>query len=202
MSKKLLLSLSLMAGVMFVAVSPALATPPNCSTGRNATQYSTGRTIGASIARQAWLSVGQEPDRFEEAADAVREAISNAILGLPNTASDAVKCRAKGMSQGVCDQLGDIQDEVAGICLLDGQLWGTLSGDLYCALAIEFGAVDAFELAPIPPTNLCGENFVEGCEDHFASYASSLAACVPFTIAPNEVEFASWQGGMCSYEIP
>jgi hypothetical protein len=194
MSKKLLLSLSLMAGVMLVAVSPALATPLDCSTGSNARHYNTGKLIGASIARQAWESVGQEPDRFEEAADAVREAISNAILGLPNTASATVKCRAKGMSQGVCDQLGDIQDEVAGICLLDGQLWGTLSGDLYCALAIEFGAVDAFELAPIPPTNLCGENFVEGCEDNFASYA--------FTIAPNEGEFASWQGGMCSYEIP
>ena len=47
---KLLLSLSIIAGVMFVAVSPALATPPNCSTGSNARQYNTGKLIGESIA--------------------------------------------------------------------------------------------------------------------------------------------------------
>jgi hypothetical protein len=212
MSKKLLLSLTIMAGVLFVAVSPALATPLDCSTGRNLTQYNGGRTLGMSIARQAWQSVGRNPDRFEEAADAVRSAVTGAIANLPNTASELVKCRAKGMSQGVCDGLSDIQDEVSSVCFLDGQMWGELSGDIYCALATEFGGADLFELLPVAPTNLCGTNFVEGCTGEFDAYAYALATCAPYTdydadltdtvVPPFAAEYASWQGGMCSYEIP
>jgi hypothetical protein len=198
MSKKLLLSLTLMAGVMFVAVSPALATTP--CTGRNAGAYNLGKTLGAQIAKQAWASSSQDPDDFEEFAAFVRGTVADAIADLPNDASPYTKCRAKGLAQGVCDGLGWVQDQVAGVCLLDGQTWGLLAGDLYCALATEFGAVEALGLLPVPPTTVCGENFVSGCESEFQSYAT--ATCESFTIAPHEVEFADWQGGMCAYELP
>lgn len=197
MSKKLLLSLSLIAGVMFVAVSPALATP---CTGRNATAYTIGKTLGVQIAKQAWASSSQNPDDFEEFSALVRDTVTDAIANLPNDASQYTKCRAKGLSQGVCDGLGWVQDQVAGVCLLDGETWGVLSGDLYCALATEFGAVEALGLLPIPPTTVCGENFVAGCSVEFQSFAE--ATCESFTESPFDDELADWKVGMCAYELP
>jgi hypothetical protein len=207
MSKKLLLSLTIMAGVLFVGASPALATnPPLVCTGvgappANVSQYNMGKRLGALYASQAWRSAGQDPNRFEEVADLVRESVSNAILNL-NDASDRIKCRAKGMSQGVCDELSNIQDGVVGRCLLDGEVWGALSGDLYCALAIEFGGADIFDLLPVAPTNLCGTNFVNACEGQFDVYVDTFDACEDYNLANAEASYLSWQGGMCSYEIP
>jgi hypothetical protein len=216
MSKKLLLSLTIMAGVLFVGASPALATtPPLLCKGAgapaaNVRQYNTGVTLGRSIVVQAWRSTDQEPDSFEEFYATVRPIILGKIAELPDNASDAIKCRAKGLSQGVCDGFGVVQDEVGAVCLLDGQTWGNLSGDLYCALAIEFGGAELFDLLPVPPTNLCGTNFVSGCVGEFEDFAYELAACEPYTDEPVTSgpakqfvdEYLSWQGGLCSYEIP
>jgi hypothetical protein len=216
MSKKLLLSLTIMAGVLFVGASPALATRLNCqdSLAKRA-QYNTGVTIGRATVRQAWQSSSQDPNDFEEFSDFIRETLSNAISNLhngPTEPSAAVRCRAKGLSQGFCDGLGIIQDQVSSVCLLDGDMWGALSGDIYCALATEFGGAGIFDLLPVAPTNLCGESFVDGCTGAFDAYAISLDTCVGFTnydanpndtiVPPHAGEYVSWQGGMCSYEIP
>jgi hypothetical protein len=204
MSKKLLLSLTIMAGVLFVGASPALATNLNCqNSASKRAQYTTGVTLGKSIVVQAWHSTDEDPNSFEEFYATIRPIILGRIADLPSGASDLVKCRAKGLSQGVCDGFGIIQDEVGAVCLLDGQTWGNLSGDLYCALSIEFGGVEALGLVPVPPTNLCGTNFVAGCIEEFVSYAEADAnACDAFTEAPHENVYADWQSGMCAYELP
>jgi hypothetical protein len=210
MSKKLLLSLTIMAGVLFVGASPALATNLDCSRGQNARGYAAGFAGGKSIVRTAWASSDQSPDGYEAFRTLIRRTVRNAIANLPDDASPYTKCRAKGLAQGVCDGLGIVQDGIAEACFLDGSTWGALSGDIYCALAIEFGGAELFDLLPVPPTNLCGTNFVAGCVQGFDDYAYPLATCDAFTDEPtadgSEREFAdayvSWQGGLCSYEIP
>jgi hypothetical protein len=210
MSKKLLLSLTIMAGVLFVGVSPALASRLNCSTGQNARGYAAGVTVGKSIVRTAWASSDQSPDGYEAFRQLIRRTVRNAIANLPDDASNYTKCRAKGLSQGVCDGLGIVQDGIAEACFLDGSTWGALSGDIYCALAIEFGGADLFDLLPVAPTNLCGTNFVNGCTEGFEDYAYALEACELYTDEAQDDgsdpafvnSYLSWQGGMCSYEIP
>lgn len=201
-SKKIVLTITLMAAALVAHAAPAFASGPDCSSGRNKRGYDAGVLVGKSIVRQAWLGIGQDPDQFDSFMDIVRGATRSAIAGLPNDASDYVKCRAKGLSQGVCDQLGSIQDDVVDACVLDGEVWGELSGDLYCALSIEFGGQDVLGLMPVAPESLCGESFEEACQDEFASFAEASPTCEPYTEAPFVSVFADWQVGMCMYEIP
>jgi hypothetical protein len=201
-SKKLLLVIAIIAGAFVAQTAPAFASGPNCTTVlRNKRGYEAGKLIGKSIVSQAWNGIGQDVDQFDTFMDTVHDLVHTAISGLPNDASDYVKCRAKGLGQGVCDQLGAIQDDVEDICLLDGVVWGDLSGELYCELSIEFGAQDALGLIPVAPTNTCGDAFEDGCHASFTTYATSSTECVPFTAAPNASVFADWQDGMCAYEL-
>jgi len=201
-SKKIFLTLTIMAAALLAHTAPALATGPDCSSGRNKRGYDAGVLIGKSIVRQAWNGVDQDPNQFDTFMDIVRDAINTAISGLPNDASDYVKCRAKGLAQGACDQLGTIQAGVATTCLLDGQVWGDLSADLYCALSIEFGGQDVLGLMPSSPLNVCGANFEAGCHSHFATGVTSSLACQPYSVDPYGLVFADWQIGMCIYEAP
>jgi len=201
-SKKILLIVTIMAAAVLAHTAPAFATGPNCSVGRNKRGFDAGVLIGKSIVSQAWNGIGQDVDQFDAFMDTVHDLVHTAISGLPNDSSDYVKCRAKGLGQGVCNELGDIQDDVTSICLLDGQIWGDLSGELYCEFSIAFGGQDALGLLPVTPTNLCGDNFEDGCHDTFASYAAATPECVPYSVAPYAAVFADWQSGMCAYELP
>jgi hypothetical protein len=201
-SKKTVLSLVIMTATLLVGVVPAFATPPDCSSGRNLRGYNAGVTIGRSIVRQAWNSIGQDPDRFDELVDTVHDAVWVAIGGLPSDASDYTKCRAKGLGQGVCDQLDDIQVVVVGQCVLDGEVWGDLSAVLYCGLSLALGPQEALGLIPVSPTNLCGDSFEDSCQSEFASVAAAEPTCEAFIEAPNDDVYADWQVGMCAYELP
>ena len=200
--KKIALFVAAMGLVLVSSVGAAHATSPNCSTGAKKTQYNTGKKLAAMIVKQAWLSVEQEPQRFDEMADAVRGSVSTAITNLQSqNPSDLVLCRAKGLSQGVCDSLGEIQDEVAGICLLDGEMWGELSADLYCALSIAFEGLDVVGLLPAAPVGLCGQSFEEGCEDTFADLTTGSDECFDYTTGAFSAVFAESQHNLCIAEI-
>jgi hypothetical protein len=200
-SKKLLLLATLIAGAFIAQSSPAFASGPNCSSGRPKRGYDTGVLIGKSIVQQAWNGIGQDVDQFDDFMETVHDIVHTAIAGIPNDATDYSKCRAKGLAQGVCDKLGEIQDDVTDICLLDGAVWGDLSGELFCELSIVFGAQDALGLVPVTPTGLCGDSFEEGCHDTFSDYATSSTECLPFTAAPNVSVYEDWKTGMCAYEL-
>jgi hypothetical protein len=201
-SKKIVLIVTMMAAALIAHVAPAAASGPNCSTGRNKLGYNAGVLAGGSIVRQAWGRADHDPDHFEDFMHTVHGIVHTAIAGLPSDASDFVKCRAKGLGQGVCDELGNIQGGIATACLLDGQTWGELSAQLYCDLSIQFFGQDVLDLLPAPPTNVCGTNFELGCHLEFAEEAGEYAACASYTVAPYTAVFASWQEGLCIYEAP
>jgi hypothetical protein len=200
--KKIVLSLITVAG-MLLAASPAFATEVDCSTGRNLTSYNVGKAVGANAVNSAWNSTSRSPDRYEAFRRVIRQTFRTAIGNIPADASEFVLCRAKGAAAGARHQLGVIQGQVATVCLVDGQLWGAISGDLYCALAFAFGSVAPFDLEPIAPSTVCGTNFVAGCEGAFEDYA--YLTCDDFTDAPlvgeacYPTEFRSWVDGMCTY---
>jgi hypothetical protein len=202
-SKKFLLSLIVSAAALLMTASTAFATTPepelDCSTGRNKRGYDAGVLVGGSIVRQAWNGIGQDVSRVDEFVTKVRAAVRTAIRNLPDDATDYVLCRAKGLAQGTCDELGEIQDEVGAVCFLDGQVWGDLSADLYCALSIEFEGQDVLGLLPVTPDSLCGENFVEGCQSQFEISSLAYAGCPLYVAAPWDDVFADWQVGVCIY---
>jgi hypothetical protein len=198
---KTVLSLVILAATLLVAAAPATAMPAECATARDIGSFNSGVTLGRLITRQAWNRVGQDPDRFEEAAAAVRAAVSGAIAGLPSEATSFVRCRAAGISQGVCDQLGIIQGGIVGQCVLDGEMWGVLSAQIYCDLAIAFEGQDVFDLIPTAPTTLCGESFEGACRGEFDEAAEADAVCLEYTEDPFLLEYASWKAGLCAYEL-
>jgi hypothetical protein len=198
---KTVLSLVILAATLLVAVAPATAMPAECTSSRDIGSFNSGVTIGRFIVRSAWNRVGQDPDHFEEAAAAVRDAVSVAIAGLPPGASTFVRCRAAGISQGVCDQLGIIQGDVVGQCVLDGEMWGVLSAQIYCDLAIAFEGQDVFDLVPTAPTTLCGESFEFACGVEFDVSAAADAVCAEYTDDPFLLEYNSWKDGLCAYEL-
>jgi hypothetical protein len=201
-SKKTVLSLVFMAATLIVGVVPAFADDPNCTDSRNRRGYNAGVTIGTQIVTQAWNSIGQDPDRFDELVDVVHGAVWTAISRVTD-ASPYTQCRIKGLAQAVCDTLDGIQETVVGQCVLDGQAWGELSAVLYCSLSVAFGQQVGLGLVPVAPTNLCGASFEDACQDEFASVAAEPElACGEFIAEPNDDVFADWQVGMCAYELP
>jgi hypothetical protein len=200
--KKISLFVAAMGLVLVASMGQAQASGPNCSTGAKKTQYNTGKKLAEMIVKQAWLTVGEDPLRFDEMADAVRESVTTAIEKLQTqNPSDLVLCRAKGLSQGVCDALGAVQDGVEGVCLLDGEIWGELSADLYCSLSIAFGGLDVVGLLPAAPVDtLCGQSFVEGCQDSFADFSTGTPECVDFTVGGFVAVWTETQTNMCVFE--
>jgi hypothetical protein len=200
--RKLSLVLATFVALLVVTTGVASATTgPDCSTGRNLRGYSAGVLLGKNVVSQAWNAVSHDPDQFDAFKTAVRTSVHHAIHLLATDASDYVQCRAKGMAQGVCDQLDTIQTSVSNICLLDGSAWGELSADLYCALSDAFGGLDVSGLLPNPPDGLCGTSFEDACADEFAAFASQ-PACHAFTVAPFVEVFAESQTNMCIYAAP
>jgi hypothetical protein len=201
-SKRVMAVVAMIFGfILFVSVGEAEASP-TCTTGSKLAQYKTGKKLGAMIVDQAWLTVGEDPTRFDEVADAVRAAVSTAIDNLASSnPSDLVLCRAKGMAQGVCDALDGIQDGVEEICLLDGEAWGELSSELYCSLSIAFGGLDVVGLLPAAPVGVCGETFEDTCREVFTSLSSGDDECDDFTVAPFALVFAESEHNMCIFEI-
>jgi hypothetical protein len=200
--RKLSLVLATFVALLVVTTGVASATTgPDCSTGRNNRGFLAGKMIGKNIVQQAWNAASHDPDQFDFFKTTVRNTVHTAIHSLATDASDYVQCRAKGLAQGVCDQLDVIQTSVTSVCLLDGQAWGELSADLYCALSDAFGGLDITGLLPNPPDGLCGSTFEEACADEFASFASQ-PACQAFTVAPFVAVFVEAQTNMCIYAAP
>ncbi len=198
-TRKISVILATMVALLVVTTGVASATTgPDCSTGRNNRGFLAGKLIGKSIVQQSWNSSSQNPDDFDAFETTVRHAVHTAIHNLATDASDYVQCRAKGMAQGVCDQLGVIQDGITDACVLDGEAWGGLSAELYCSLSEAFGGLDVSGLLPNPPDGLCGQSFEESCGDTFASEANT-PACHQFTVAPFVAVFAESQTNMCIY---
>jgi hypothetical protein len=202
-TRKLSVILATMVALLVVTTGVASATTgPDCSTGRNNRGFLAGKLVGKSIVQQAWNASSQNPDDFDTFATVVRNTVHTAIHNLATDASDYVQCRAKGMAQAVCDQLGVIQDGIGDACLLDGQDWGDLSAELYCSLSEAFGGLDVTGLLPhVTVHNVCGQNFEEGCQDEFAS-AANTTTCHQFIVAPFVAVFQESQTNMCIYETP
>jgi hypothetical protein len=199
--KKISLFVAAMGLILMASVNTAQATP-NCSTGSKKAQYNTGKKLAAMIVNQAWATVGEDPLRFEELSETVRTAVGNAIQNLASqNPSEAVQCRAKGLAQGLCDALDDIQTEVEGVCLLDGEAWGELSAELYCSLSIAFGGLDVVGLLPAAPVGLCGQSFEESCEDTFADLTTADDECADFTVGSFLAVFTESQTNMCIFEV-
>ena len=200
--RKISLVLATFVALLVVTTGVASATTgPDCSTGRNKRGFDAGKMIGKNVVQQAWNAASHDPDQFDFFKTTVRTTVHNAIHALATDASDYVQCRAKGLAQGVCDQLDVVQSSVASVCLLDGQAWGELSADLYCALSDAFGGLDVTGLLPNPPDGLCGATFEDACGDEFASYAAQ-PACHAFTVAPFVAVFVEAQANMCIYATP
>ena len=200
--RKISLVLATFVALLVVTTGVASATTgPDCSTGRNKRGFDAGKMIGKNVVQQAWNAASHDPDQFDFFKTTVRTTVHNAIHALATDASDYVQCRAKGLAQGVCDQLDVVQTSVSNVCLLDGQAWGELSADLYCALSDAFGGLDVTGLLPNPPDGLCGTSFEEACADEFADFASQ-PACHAFTVAPFLAVFAESQTNMCIYAAP
>jgi hypothetical protein len=200
--KKIALFVAAMGLMLVASVGSAHASGPDCSTGAKKAQYNTGKKLAGSIVAQAWASSDQDPLGFEDFAATVRGVVTTAIEKLQSqNPSDLVLCRAKGLAQGLCDALGDIQDEVEGICLLDGEMWGELSADLYCSLSIAFGGLDVVGLLPAAPLSICGQSFEEGCQDTFADLTTGSDECFDFTAGSFIPVFEESQHNMCVFEI-
>ncbi len=169
-------------------VMSATATARPICVGRNATSRDAGELIGRNIVDQAWLAVGEDPlliDQFKRVVRRiVRQTVRGALIG--GDPSDFVRCRTQGLIDGIRERINEIQDEIARVCLLDGEFWGALTGELYCALAIAFDGLGFLDLELPEPSDLtCGANFEAGCFDAFEGLATSDAACAPYTVAPH-----------------
>ena len=180
-----------------IVTTPSVASATDCTTGRNKRAYDAGVLTGKSIVNQAWNGVGQDPDAFDQFKVTVENAVNTGIATIAVSADDYVRCRAKGLAQGSVDQIGEIQGQVTSTCLLDGDMWGEFSADLYCALATAFDGLDVAGLLPNPPDGLCGTTFETSCHAAFSTFATTpVNQCVDYSVGP---AFVETQQNMCIY---
>jgi hypothetical protein len=199
-SKKIVLVVTTLAAVLLGSAGTAMATGPNCSVGYPKKGYDVGKKIGANITQQAWNGVGQDPLAFDDFLEIVLDQVNAAIANLPTNASDYVKCRAKGLLQGVTDELGRIQDDVEDQCLVDGTAWGLVMADFYCALSNALGGLGVAGLLPNPPNGLCGDSFEPACHASFDAFAHTPAnVCLDFTKVPFKAVFAEAKANACIF---
>ena len=171
----------------------------NCSSGLNQRMYTTGVHIGGQLVGQ--VPFDPDPDNAEAAVAHVQEILVTAIDRLPSTASDAIKCRAKGMLQGAVDALEAWLAEVEAACALDGEIWGEFSAVLYCELSEAFDGLTALGLLPeCPATGVCGAAFESSCNTTYTDTAAAL--CPDFTIDPFLTVYDENRALQCTYVVP
>jgi len=163
--------------------------------------YNLGFAAGQSLARQAFNStaVAADCDNYELFQGKIVAALGTIVV--PPNPPTSTLCHFLGESDGMLDQVAQIQDTCTGICIVDGAFAGEVAAKLYCALSIALGGL-GLDVTFLPQVvGLCGQNFEASCFAIFEDTAEhDVAGCVPFTVAPFTDVFDETSNNQCLYD--
>jgi hypothetical protein len=175
--------------------------PPACATGANASSYRAGVTTGTTLVRSAWRNVNN-CDRI----DYFQEVVANNIgrLTLAPGASTALACRHAGIYDGAFRQLEAQYGTCVDQCFLDGELFGRMTGEIYCELSIALGGLVEVGDFIRGPVQICGLGFEIGCDSSFIdftiNYRNPDGVCEPYTEGEYSGVWDETRNNQCAYD--
>lgn len=177
----------------------APAPPPFCTSNIDSRQFASGFVLGQRIVQQAVARVA-DCDQIDLVTNIVLDNVSRLIL--PPNPSNAIACRFTGTIDGVLLELDNQNLICADECTADGEFFGKLTSDAYCALSV---ALDGL-VSPNPFernfVNSCGFNYEVACDSAYISNSLSYEGgiCVEYTEGVFESVWDQSRFNSCAYD--